>query len=113
MFFFIPIDISGQVNGIDRYIVWTLIKNKGIYPYNKIDSLHDEVWGYLKPMKLSLGLNLERLKNFNVIKPDFWKSNNIVFTDEFMERLKVYQTYKDTDEYVPKLFEVYKKYRMK
>ncbi|MBI5804768.1 hypothetical protein HZA73_01835 [candidate division TA06 bacterium] len=113
MFFFIPIDISGQVDGIDRYIVWTLIKNKGTYPYNKIDSLQDEIWDYLKPMKLGLGINLEKLKTFNVIKPDYWKSNNIEFTDEFMERLKVYQAYKDTDEYVPKLFEVYRKYRVK
>ena len=48
----------------------------------------------------------------NVIKPDYWKSDRIEFTDEFMERLKVYQTYKDTDEYIPKLFEIEKKSRM-
>lgn len=113
IFFFIPNDIFGQVDGIDRYIIWTLIKNNGSYSYNKLGSLHDEIWNYLKPMKLSLGNNLERLKTFNVIKPDFWKSKNIEFTDEFMERLKVYQKYKDTDEYVDKLFEVFIKYRIK
>jgi hypothetical protein len=111
MFSFIPIDIHGQLNGTDRYIIWTLIKNNGSYPFHKLDSLQDEIWHYLRPMKLGVTNNLIRLEKFDVIKANYWQKDLIEFTDEFMERLDIYKNYRDTDVYHKKLYELFRKYR--
>ena len=111
MFFFIPIDISGLVDGTDRYIIWHLIENNGTFSMNQLNSLNDRIWDYLQPMKLSLSINFKNLEMLGVIKPGYWKNNVIEFTDEFFERLEVYKKYRGTDEYVKEMSKLYFKYR--
>ncbi len=108
LLYFIPRDIAGLLTGTDRYILWKIIEKNGVFPNEQIDILDDEIWEKLKPMSLSIEINLNRLALLKVIKPDFWK-NDIEFTDYYKKRLSVYNEYKkDKNEvkYIKDLFKL-------
>lgn len=110
MFFFIPIDISGLVTGIDRYIIWYLIEKNGTFPFSQIESLQEEIRNNLHPMSFGVSNNLQRLELLGVIKPDYWE-NNVEFTDNFVIRLGIYNEYKNTDDYVKEMLNLNMKNR--
>lgn len=108
MFFFIPGDIAGLVNGTDRYIIWYLIENNGSFSYNKINEIQEDIWYKLKPISLSIGTNLKQLELLKIIKPEYWEGK-IEFTDYFMKRLNVYKEFKkdkNEDTFIKNLYKL-------
>lgn len=95
---FVPGMVREQLNGTDNFIIWRLIENNGYLSREKYNMLHEDIWEVVKPFELAVHHSMLKLQKFGVVNFDY-KNFKVEFTDEYFERLTVYQKHFGTDSY--------------